>query len=222
MLRHLVLCAIPASLFAVQYPSAPQVPEIGEPRPEAVSRPGNRRKETKIEKAPQTGVRIKIHLGDRSQLMAEATIPASYTFSHKKGQLQYNQSIRAEDIRELAIESYKARRISSGKEGDVFEFEPASVRIELKDGQVFRLAYLFKELRKLKAKNADGNFTVFAFFADTWKSRSGWQERPMATERVTDGTSGVSRVAHPAAFSRLEYFEPLDKGSAAGETQERP
>lgn len=157
-------------------------------------------------------MRLRIHLGDKSVLVAEAAIPATYSFTHKKGQIQYNQTVRVEDIREIAIESYRAHRVASAKDGDVYEFEPATVRIELKDGQVFKLQYLFKELKKIKAKNADGSFTVFAFFADTWRGKRGWQER--------EGEPFVkqTRRAHPAAFNRLEYFEPFDKGSAAGDS----
>lgn len=219
-MRYLVQLLLPASLLAVQYPSAPQMPNVSEPKVEGAARPGGRRPVQKAEKVAQLAVRLKIHLGDKSVLMAETQIPSTYSFTHRKGQVQYNQTVRAEDIRELAIESYRPRRISSGKEGEVFEFEPAAVRIELKDGQVFKLSYLFKDLRRLKARNADGAFSVFAFFADTWK-RSGWQERPGAVERVTDGTAPATRNAHPAAFTRLEYFEPVDKGSAAGESGER-
>ena len=160
---------------------------------------------------PQSQVRLKIHLGDKSMLMAEAQIPAIYSFTHKKGQLQYQQTIRVEEIRELVIENYRARKISAQKEGEVYEFEPASVRIELKDGQVFKLPYLFKDLRKLKARNADGAFSVFAFFADTYKPRSGWQERGGDAGAASAHVDVMSRKAHPAAFTRLEYFEPVEK-----------
>jgi predicted HTH domain antitoxin len=216
----LLLCAFPAALVAVQYPASPEMPRVSEPRVEGGARPGGRQQTSKSEKVAQTTVKLKIHLGDKTAVVAEASIPATYSFTHKKGHLQYNQTVRAEDIRELAIESYRARRVSAGKEGEVFEFEPATVRLELKDGQVFKLNYLFKELRRLKAKNADGAFTVFAYFADTWKLQS-WQERPGAVERPKEGVILVTRLAHPAAFTRLEYFEPVEKTPAAGEMQER-
>ncbi|MFO1480828.1 MAG: hypothetical protein U1F40_11570 [Turneriella sp.] len=221
MLRWLLACTLPAALFAVQYPSSPEMPAVPEPKVEGSStRPGMRKPAAKTPKVALVPVRIKIHLGDRSMLMAEASIPMSYSFTHKKGHLQYNQTVRAEEIRELAIESYRARKISAGKEGEVFEFEPATIRIELKDGQVFKLNYLFKDLRMLKAKNSDGAFSVFAYFADTWRV-NGWQERPAAAERPREGVSPVTRFAHPAAFTRLEYFEPVDKTPAAGEAQNR-
>jgi hypothetical protein len=222
MPRWFFACTFPALIFAVQYPFTPELPVVPEPKVEGSDRRGTRRAPPKTEKVAQLAVRLKIHLGDKSALVAEASIPASYSFSHKKGQLQYNQTIRAQDIRELAIESYRARKISAGKEGEVFEFEPATVRIELKDGQVFKLNYLFKDLRMLKAKNADGAFSVFAYFADTWHATTGWQERPGAHERPRDGNLLSTRLAHPAAFTRLEYFEPIDKADAAGEAAERP
>lgn len=220
MLRALLVCIIPAALFSVQYPSAPQMPSVPEPKAESGVRPGTRRQVAKAEKVAQIAVRLKIHLGDKSMLMAEASIPQSYSFTHRKGHLQYNQTVRAEEIRELAIESYRARRVSAGKEGEVYEFEPATIRIELKDGQVFKLNYLFKDLRMLKARNSDGAFSVFAYFADTFKANS-WQERPSAAEKPRDGVSPVTRHAHPAAFTRLEYFEPVEKTPAAGEMQDR-
>jgi predicted HTH domain antitoxin len=220
MRRCWLICAFPAALVAVQYPSSPEMPQVPEPRVEGGARPGGRKQTSKSEKVAQTAVKLKIHLGDKTAVVAEASIPATYSFTHKKGHLQYKQTVRAEDIRELAIESYRARRVSAGKEGEVFEFEPATVRLELKDGQVFKLSYLFKELRRLKAKNADGAFTVFAYFADTWKLHS-WQERPGAVERPKEGVILVTRQAHPAAFTRLEYFEPVEKTPAAGEMQDR-
>ncbi len=196
------------------------MPTVPEPKAEGGARQGARRAAPKAAKVAQLAVRLKIHLGDKSMLMAEATIPASYSFTHKKGHLQYNQTIRAEDIRELAIESYRSRRVSAAKDGEVYEFEPATIRIELKDGQVFKLNYLFKDLRMLKARNADGSFSVFAYFADTWKANS-WQERPAAAERPREGASALTRSAHPAAYTRLEYFEPAEKTPAAGEAQDR-
>ncbi len=203
------LVLLTLSADAVSYPSSPADPVVQEPAATKKSTEGvsTRTKNTKTEMA---SVRVKIHLGDRSTLVAETTIPASYSFAHKKGQVQYTQTIRVQDIRELAIESYRAHVVSSDKNGTLFEFEPNAVRIELKDGQVFKLAYLFKELRRLKAHNGDGNFTVYAFFADTWRARVGWSERPQAGERVQGGVTTPTRVAHPAAFTRLEYFETIE------------
>ena len=221
MRRWLLSCTFPAALFAVQYPSSPEMPKVPEPRVEGGGgRPGGRKQTAKAEKVAQIAVRLKIHLGDKSMLMAEASIPQSYSFTHRKGHLQYNQTVRAEEIREIAIESYRARKISAGKEGEVYEFEPATIRIELKDGQVFKLSYLFKDLRMLKARNSDGAFSVFAYFADTFKANS-WQERPSAAEKPRDGVSPATRHAHPAAFTRLEYFEPVEKTPPAGEMQDR-
>lgn len=221
MLRWLLACAFPAALFAVQYPSSPEMPQVGEPRIEGTAqRPGQRKSGPRAEKVQQVAVRLRLHLGDKSVLIAETSIPATYSFAHRKGQLQYNQTIKAEDIREIAIESYRSRKVASGKPGDVFEFEPATVRIELKDGQVFKVNYLFKDLRMLRARNADGVFSVFAYFADTWKAAS-WQERPGAPERPREGAPIISRTPHPAAYTRLEYFERLDQAPAAGESGDR-
>lgn len=183
---------------------------------DSVEKIPGKKKSQKAESVPQTAVKLRIHLGDKSVLLAEAQIPATYSFTHKKGQIQYNQTIRAEDIRELAIENYRARKLSTGKDGDVYEFEPATVRIELKDGQVFKLGYLFKDMRKLRARNADGSFAVFAFFADTWKPRTGWAERSSLGTAYPpdDARQNFTRPAHPAAFTRLEYFEPIDKAGA--------
>ncbi len=222
MLRSLLFYLAPAALLAIQYPSSPEIPVVPEPKVEAGgSRSPKRGSAAATAKIALIPVRLKIHLGDKSALIAESSIPTSYSFTHKKGHLQYKQTVRADEIRELAIESYRARRVSAGKDGELFEFEPATVRLELKDGQVFKLNYLFKELRMLKAKNADGAFSVFAHFADTWKSGT-WQERPTANEKPGEGALFVTRLAHPAAFTRLEYFEPIDKASAAGEAAERP
>ncbi len=202
-------------LVAAQYPSEPVVPTVAEPQVEGATKPTRGKKTTTpVKSVPLAQMRLRIHLGDKSVLIAEAALPATYSFTHKKGNIQYNQTIRAEDIRELMVESYRAHKIAAEKDGEVFEFEPAQVRIELKDGQVFKLQYLFKELRKIRAKNADGNFSVFAFFADTYKQKSGWQERP------GDSFTMVTRRGHPAAFSKLEYFEPVDK-AGSGDAQEK-
>lgn len=218
------LCALLVLLFssaqhAINYPSPPQEPTVAQPQVDQSTKVSGQKKSRKSEVVPQINVRLRIHLGDKSVLMAEAQIPATYSFTHTKGQIQYNQTIRVEDIRELAIENYRARKIAGAKEGDVYEFEPGTVRIELKDGQVFKLQYLFKDMRKLRAHNSDGAFSVFAFFADTWSARSGWQERPVlgATQAPDAGRQNLSRQAHPAAFTRLEYFEPVDKTGVAGE-----
>lgn len=208
-------------LSAINYPSPPQEPTVVAPQTEAPVKGNANRKSRKTENVPQSQVRLKIHLGDKSMLMAEAQIPATYSFTHKKGQLQYQQTIRVEDIRELVIENYRARKISSAKEGEVYEFEPASVRIELKDGQVFKLPYLFKEMRKLKARNTDGAFSVFAFFADTYKPRSGWQERGGDSATGSGHIDMMPRKAHPAAFTRLEYFEPVEKAGASTEAADK-
>jgi len=209
----LIFAAIHPAL-AIEYPSPPQAPTVAEPQVENAT-PSTRNKKTKpaAKAVPLAQMRLRIHLGDKSVLLAEAALPASYSFTHKKGQIQYNQTVRAEDIRELVVENYRARKIATDKGGDVYEFEPAQVRIELKDGQTFRLQYLFKELRKIRAKNADGAFSVFAFFADTYKTKSGWQERP------GEDFSLLTRRAHPAAFAKLEYFEPVDK-TGGGDNQE--
>lgn len=210
----LLIAAAAKPLSPIQYPSPPQAPTVAEPQVENAT-PSTRNKKTKpVTKAvPLAQMRLRIHLGDKSILIAEAPLPATYSFTHKKGNIQYNQTVRAEDIRELVVENYRARKIATDKSGDVYEFEPAQVRIELKDGQTFRLQYLFKELRKIRAKNADGAFSVFAFFADTYRTRGGWQER--AGEEFSTST----RRPHPAAFAKLEYFEPVDK-AGSGETQE--
>lgn len=218
--RNVILCALSAgfsSLSAAQYPSEPIAPTVAEPQVDAVAKPTRNKKNTPPAKAvPVSNLRLRIHLGDKSILLAEATLPATYSFTHKKGQVQYNQTVRIEDVRELVIENYRARKVSSGKDGDVFEFEPAQVRIELKDGQSFRLQYLFKELRKIRARNADGSFSVFAFFADTYKTRSGWQER--AGEDFLMQT----RRTHPAAYTKLEYFEPVDKTGGGDAAEKEP
>jgi|GEM_PF-5889689 len=210
-------------LGAINYPSPPQEPTVAQPQVEGPVKGNASRKHRKTENVPQSQVRLKIHLGDKSMLMAEAQIPATYSFTHKKGQLQYQQTIRVEDIRELVIENYRARKISSVKDGEVYEFEPANVRIELKDGQVFKLPYLFKEMRKLRARNTDGAFSVFAFFADTYKPRSGWQERPSAGsgQAPATGQPHYTRQSHPAAFTRLEYFEPVEKAGASTEAVDK-
>lgn len=204
------------NIAAVNYPSPPQEPTVAQPLVEQTEKSAGSKKGRKAEVVPQTNIRLRIHLGDKTVLLAETQINATYSFTHKKGQIQYNQTIRAEDIRELAIENYRARKMSGGKDGDVYEFEPATVRIELKDGQVFKLGYLFKDMRKLKARNADGAFAVFAFFADTWKPRTGWSERPaMGTAYPPDDArQNFTKPAHPAAYTRLEYFEPIDKTGA--------
>jgi hypothetical protein len=210
-----VLFSLAYPLFAAQYPSEPVVPTVAEPQVEGATKPTrNKKTTTAVKSVPLANMRLRIHLGDKSILIAEAALPATYSFTHKKGNIQYNQTIRAEDIRELMVESYRARKIAAEKDGEVFEFEPAQVRIELKDGQVFKLQYLFKELRKIRAKNADGNFSVFAFFADTYKQKSGWQERP------GDSFTTVTRRGHPAAFAKLEYFEPVDK-AGSGDAQDK-
>lgn len=214
-------CPLSISLGAINYPSPPQEPSVAQPQVETTTRGNSARKARKTESVPQSQVRLKIHLGDKSVLMAEAQIPAIYSFTHRKGQLQYQQTIRVEDIRELAIENYRARKISSAKDGEVYEFEPANVRIELKDGQVFKLPYLFKEMRKLKARNADGAFSVFAFFADTYKPRSGWQERGGDSVAASGHIDLLPRRAHPAAFTRLEYFEPVEKAGASTEPADK-
>lgn len=208
--------SLSAPLFTAQYPSSPQVPVVPEPAVEGATPAAQRNKKGKTpgKAVPLALMRLRIHLGDKSILIAEAALPATYSFTHKKGNIQYNQTIRAEDIRELLIETYRARKIAAEKDGEVFEFEPAQVRIELKDGQVFKLQYLFKELRKIRAKNADGSFSVFAFFADTYKQKSGWQER------AGESFSMQTRRAHPAAFAKLEYFEPVDK-TGSGDTAEK-
>lgn len=220
-LAALFFFAIVIPLAAINYPSPPQEPTVAAPQIEAPVKNGPGRKTRKTESVPQSQVRLKIHLGDKSILMAEAQIPVTYSFTHKKGQLQYQQTIRVEDIRDLTIENYRARKISSAKEGEVYEFEPANVRIELKDGQVFKLPYLFKEMRKLKARNADGAFSVFAFFADTYRPRSGWQERGGDSATGSGHVDLMPRRAHPAAFTRLEYFEPVEKAGASAEAADK-
>lgn len=205
---------LPAMLFAIQYPAAPELPQVEEPDAAKDSTKKIQKTKPVTERIP---VRVKIHLGDKSAILAEALLPRYYAFSHKKGQITYEQTISAADIRELAIESYRARRVGQNEDGEIFEFEPASVRIELKDGQVFKLNYLFKDLRKVRAKNADGAFTVYAYFADTWRGNA-WRERPEAPEKPRAGTS---RTAHPAAFTKLEYYETLSKSNAAGDSAER-
>lgn len=208
-------------LAAINYPSPPQEPTVSAPQAEPAVKPGGTRRTRKTESVPLLNVRLKIHLGDKSMLMAQTAIPATYSFTHKKGQLQYQQTIRAEDIRELAIENYRARRVSQAKDGEVFEFEPSSVRIELKDGQVFKLPYLFKDIRRLKGQNADGAFSVFAFFADTYNARTGWHERPGAAGAPgKNGETLYSRQPHPAAFIRLEYFEAVEKTGAGSDAAE--
>lgn len=217
-LLSLFLCSI--SLSAINYPSPPQEPTVAQPQVEgtAAKLPANRKSKT-VAAAPQMNVRLRIHMGDKSILIAEALIPAAYSFAHKKGHVQYNQTIRAEEIRELVIENYRARKISSAKDGEVYEFEPANVRIELKDGQSFKLPYLFKDVRKIKAKNADGFFSVFAFFADTYKPRVGWQER--AGEAAGGSMDLMTRRPHPGAYVKLEYFEPVDKAGVPPGTSEK-
>jgi hypothetical protein len=209
------LLAISCPLFAAQYPSEPIVPTVAEPQVEGTTKPTRGKKTaTPVKAVPLANLRLRIHLGDKSIIVAEAALPSTYSFTHKKGNISYNQTVRAEKIRELVIENYRARKVSAGKEGEVFEFEPAQVRIELKDGQSFRLQYLFKELRKIRAKNADGTFSVFAFFADTYKAKSGWQER------AGEDFQMLTRRTHPAAFAKLEYFEPVDK-TGGGDAQEK-
>lgn len=210
-MRLALFCTLASSLFAVGYPSSPQEPTVQDT---TKSTPTRSTQATKSSKTSMVSVRVKIHLGDKSTLIAETTLPESYSFTHKKGQLQYTQTIQAYEIRELAIEGYRAHAVSKDKDGTLFEFEPATVRIELKDGQVFKLNYLFKDLRRLKAHNGDGNFSVYAFFADTWRPRTGWSERTQAVEKVQNGVTPLTRTAHPAAFTRLEYFEKIEASPA--------
>jgi len=200
-------CAGASAIGAIEYPSPPQAPTLNEPKVEGATT-RTKKTATPVKTVPQATMRLRIHLGDKSVLLAEAALPATYAFTHKKGHIQYNQTVRVEEIRELVVENYRARKVAGAKDGDTYEFEPSTVRIELKDGQVFKLNYLFKELRKIRAKNADGAFSVFAFFADTWRQRGGWQERTDEDFKLT------SRRAHPAAYVKLEYFEPVDKAGA--------
>lgn len=215
------LLAIP--LFAIEYPSAPVEPTVASPQVEGADKiPGRKKNKPGAAKVALTRMKLRIQMGDKSTLLAEVEIPESYSFTHQKGNVQYNQTINAEQIREIQIENYRGRKTAAAIEGDVFEFEPYQVRIELKDGQVYRLQYLFKDLRKIKAKNADGNFAIFAFFADTHKVKSGWQERPDdpstgTGDEHTKRFAGTifTRRAHPGAYTKLEYFEPVEKTGAA-------
>lgn len=209
MLKFLFTGSLTIPLLAIEYPSPPVEPTVASPQVEGADKtPGRKKGKPGATKVASARMKLRIQMGDKSTLVAEVEIPESYSFTHKKGNVQYNQTITAESIREIQVENYRGRKTASAKDGEVFEFEPYQVRIELKDGQVYKLQYLFKELRKIKAKNADGNFAVFAFFADTYKAKSGWQERPDEDFKL------LTRRAHPGAYTKLEYFEPVEKTGA--------
>jgi hypothetical protein len=208
--KILLIASFVIPVFAIEYPSAPVEPTVASPQVEGADKiPGRKKNKPDAVKVTLAKMKLRIQMGDKSTLLAEVEIPESYSFTHKKGNVQYNQTISAEQIREIQIENYRGRKTAAAKEGDVFEFEPYQVRIELKDGQVYKLQYLFKDLRKIKAKNADGNFAVFAFFADTYKIKSGWLERPDEDFKL------LTRRAHPGVYTKLEYFEPVEKAGAA-------
>jgi hypothetical protein len=210
VIKFLLIGSFAIPLFAIEYPSAPVEPTVASPQVEGAEKvPGRKKNKATASKVALARMKLRIQMGDKSTLLAEVEIPESYSFTHKKGNVQYNQTITADAIREIQVENYRGRKTAAAKDGEVFEFEPYQVRIELKDGQVYKLPYLFKELRKIKAKNADGNFAVFAFFADTYKNKSGWQERPDEDFKL------LTRRAHPGAYTKLEYFEPVEKTGAA-------
>jgi len=193
------------AISPIEYPSPPQEPTVVAPRVDAGEKAGAPKRTKKTEKVATILLKIKIHLGDKTQLMGEVEIPESYTFTHKKGQLSYTQTIAASAIRELMIEGYRGHKAADTKEGEVVEFEPSRVRVEMKDGQAYNLGYLFKPLRQIKVKTADGNVTVFSFFADTWQKKNGWRDRG-GEEFVL-----ASKRAHPGAYTRIEYFEPVER-----------
>lgn len=206
-----LLACLPAS--AINYPSPPSEPKVEVPVSNTASPSAKVNKTEAAKKVPLGNIRLRIHLGDKSMIVAETEIPQAYSFTHRKGKLQYRQTIKAEEIREISIEDYKGRRVHAEGSDDVFEFEPSRVRIELKDGQVYNLQYLFKELRRIKARNGDGSFTVYGFFADSYDRKKGWSERG-----GHDSTSHTRRT-HPAAFARLEYFEPVERAGAANSSE---
>lgn len=210
MIKKFLGISLVFHLSAIEYPSAPVEPTVASPQVEGADKvPGRKKAKPGAAKVALARMKLRIQMGDKTTLLAEVEIPESYSFTHKKGNVQYNQTVSAEQIREILIENYRGRKTAVAKEGEVFEFEPYQVRIELKDGQVYKLQYLFKELRKIKAKNADGNFAIFAFFADTYRSKSGWQERTDEDFKL------LTRRAHPGAYTKLEYFEPVEKTGAA-------
>lgn len=188
-------------------------PTVAAPQVDANEKSSKTRRTKKAEKVASISLRVKMHLGDKTQMQAEVELPESYTFTHKKGQLSYSQTISATAIRELAIEGYRGQKSADGKDGEIIEFEPSRVRIEMKDGQVYLLAYLFKPLRQIKAKTADGMVTVFSYFADTYSKKSGWKERGGEAYLL------ASKRAHPAAYTRIEYFEPTDRTGDKLETK---
>jgi len=206
---------IESSLRAVQYPVSPQEPTVQTPQVEVPKSPrGGKARQAQKTNVAMTHLKVRLHLGNKETITGFVNIPEQFNFDHVRAKISYKKTIYSSDIRSLVIEKYRSRKISTNGSSALYEFEPSNVRLELKNGQIYFLEQIFKDLRKIPIISQEGTTVLFCFFADSFDSQKGWSEVSLKEFRAH------MMVPHPQAVVKIEYFEEVDK-TGDGEAQEK-
>lgn len=213
LLNYILLILLPAAeVFSIQYPVTPT-----EPRVKNVEEGGYHGNTPATEKEKQkqkknklnAGVKITLWTGDF--LYGRIHIPPEVTFKHYRKGLEFTKTVKTSEIKSIEIKSFSEIGPQKGsrekKSENLFlRFEPAVVRLQMRNGRSYTLNGLFSFLRRVPISTIDGRTVLYSFFGDTWQKEKGWSE---VASRARDYHM---HTGHPQGIRVIEFTDGIEKG----------
>ncbi|MDH5717090.1 MAG: hypothetical protein OEZ22_05575 [Spirochaetia bacterium] len=189
------------NILGITYPVTPAEPKVENTE-------SNEDIEKKIEKKENNTankkIQVKITLGSTDELIGFIYAPVKITFSHYKNGLMYKKTVDPVEINEIEILEYKKKKINNLTDGDLFEFEPNWIKINLKNKKSYYIREIFSFIRSFDITTTDGTTKIYAFFADTFNNKKGWSEVKSLDPEYH------KNKAHPQAVYKIQIIDIPD------------
>ncbi|HNV46632.1 MAG TPA: hypothetical protein PKJ16_06285 [Spirochaetota bacterium] len=179
----LALCS--AALAQPKDPEAPRAPVVvdekaGAKKERAANQPEKR--------ADLYAYSVKALRADGRSVEGTADLASpSITFTHVKGGVSYEKTVRWDDVESIRAVEWKpvGHDKTSAKETQPVFFYPSRWKLVLKSGKLYDFTGQIALFNKIVVKNRDGSAAVYTYFVDYWKrtgTRSGMWENARSTD----------------------------------------
>ena len=119
---------------------------------------------------------VRVTLGDgrivRGKMHFRA--PEKFAVQHTRQGVAYTKVIGVQDLRAIEFRKWKSNFRRRNKEGEIFWFEVAETRIELKSGGALVKPGSFPFLKRVLMENANGRAYFYSFWIDLLRPDGRW------------------------------------------------
>ncbi|MCB1173330.1 MAG: hypothetical protein KDK39_07195 [Leptospiraceae bacterium] len=122
-------------------------------------------------------IELLLTLGDGRQLKGELPVeaPEKFKLNHVKDGIQYQKEVHLADIERIEIERWSGSLVSSKKQGQLYEFRPSRIMVQLRGGYTLEaLGDAFAFLGSFPVYNQNGRVQLFSFWLDLQKADGSW------------------------------------------------